>query len=112
MVFLNVAPSFPNSPTVADAATTLWIAIMLPAAAPTAWSATIIALETDRRTATSCWKAANIRLLTVFEPAMNAPNAPVRPANNGQIPPTVVATQSAIARGIEAKPESLIPEFI
>lgn len=36
MVLRNTAPSFPVIPTTVEAATTLWIAIMFPAAAPTA----------------------------------------------------------------------------
>ncbi len=85
IVFLRVAPSLPRRPTVAEAATTLWMAIMFPAAAPTACRATIIPPEIMRRSATPNWKAENMRLLTVLEPAMKAPRAPVTGAKKGQI---------------------------
>ena len=64
------------------------------------------------RSATPYWKAVNIRLLTVFEPAMKAPSAPVMPAKNGHTSPTFAATQSAITRGIESRPASLTSELM
>ncbi|HZD03951.1 MAG TPA: hypothetical protein VE173_03510, partial [Longimicrobiales bacterium] len=96
----------------AEAATTLWMAIMLPAAAPTAWRATIIALDMASPRATPYWKAENIRLLTVFDPAMNAPRAPVHPANRGHTPPTWPATHSAMAMGMESMPAPFTSELM
>ena len=112
MVLRNVTPSCPSSPTVADAATTLWMAIMLPAAAPTACSATIIALETTSLSATPCWKSENMRLLTVFEPAMKAPSAPVTPANSGHTCPTLSATHAAMEIGMLTSPAAFTPELM
>ena len=43
-------------PTVAEAATILWTQIMLPAAPPTAWRATIVTVETPILRATPNWK--------------------------------------------------------
>ena len=54
-----------------------------PAAAPTACTATNIAPDTPINPAVSNWNCANIRLETVFEPAINAPNAPTAGAKNG-----------------------------
>src|SRR5690606_6964403 len=97
MVRRRVVPSRPNRPTVAEAATTLWMATMLPAAAPTAWAAMIMALETPRLVATPNWNWLSIMLLTVLEPAMNAPSAPMVGASSGQMPPTLSATKRAMA---------------
>ncbi len=58
---------------------------MLPAAAPTACSATTMAPLIASCVATPCWNRLNIRLLTVLLPAMNAPSAPTTGANSGQI---------------------------
>src|SRR5690606_10156667 len=98
--------------TVADAATMLWMAIMLPAAAPTAWSATTIAPEIPSCSATLNWKRLNIRLLTVLLPAMKAPSAPIVGANSGQTAPTVEATHSAMAIGMLGNPEALTSELM
>ena len=87
-------------------------AIMFPAAAPTAWSETIMTVDMASRSATPYWKAANVRLLTVFEPAINAPSAPVTPAKKGQTPPTFCATYSAMASGIDAMPAPFMSELI
>ncbi|MNG29479.1 hypothetical protein D3C84_1149100 [compost metagenome] len=67
----------------AEAATTLWMAIMLPAAAPTDCSVTIIAPETPIRPAALSWNCDSIRFDTVLEPAMKAPNPPTAGAKNG-----------------------------
>ncbi|MCY1559576.1 hypothetical protein D9M68_966270 [compost metagenome] len=76
-------PSRPSKPTVADAATTLWMATMLPAAAPIACTATTSALEMPRLVATPNWNWLNIMLLTVLEPAIKAPRAPTLGASSG-----------------------------
>src|SRR5680860_939436 len=112
IVFLSTIPSFPKKPTVAEAATTLWIAIMLPAAAPTAWSATIIKEGISNLAATPNWKIDNIRLLTVLLPAINAPNAPMVGANRGYMAPALPATHSAMAMGIPGRPAGFAPELI
>ncbi len=83
MVLRRVIPSRPSRPTVAEAATTLWMAIMLPAAAPTDCSATISAPDSPSRPAVLNWNCDSIRLDTVLEPAMKAPSAPTAGAKNG-----------------------------
>ena len=69
-------------------------------------------LGRSSRSATPCWNAENMRLLTVFEPAMNAPNAPVTPANSGQTPPTWSDTHSAMASGMARRSAEFIPELM
>lgn len=58
-----MAPSRPSSPTVAEAATTLWTQIILPAAPPTACRATIRVGDRPVRSATSNWKSEKVMLL-------------------------------------------------
>ena len=85
---------------------------MFPAAAPTACRATMRTPETIRRSATPYWKAENMRLLTVLDPAMKAPRAPVTPANIGHTCPTLLATHSAMAMGMEKKPAPFTSELM
>src|SRR5690606_29710116 len=92
-----------TSPTVAEAATTLCTQIMLPAAPPTACSATTIAAprtSSPMLSAVANWNSENIMLLTVFEPAMNAPRAPMVGANSGQSCPATSETLWASTSGM------------
>src|SRR5690606_5219637 len=102
----------PSRPTVAEAATTLWIATMLPAAAPTACAATTSAPEIPSEVATPYWNWLSIMLLTVFEPAMKAPSAPTEGASSGYTSPTLSATHCAIAIGMLGRSAALTPELI
>ena len=85
---------------------------MLPAAAPTACKATTNAAEIPSAVATPCCNSANMRLLTVLLPAMNAPSAPIKGAKNGQTAPTFTATQSAITMGMLSIPSALTSELM
>ena len=69
------APSRPSRPTTAEAATTLCTQIMLPAAPPTACSATIQVGSTAIRWPMSNWNSENIMLLTVLLPAHRGADA-------------------------------------
>lgn len=93
-------PSWPSSPTTADAATTLWTQIMLPAAPPTACRATTQVGSTSIFSATLNWKSDNIMLLIVLLPATAAPSPPTSGAHSGQAQPASVSTPRASAIGI------------
>src|SRR5690625_6850642 len=82
-----MSPSRLSSPTVAEAATMLWMAIVFPPAPPAAWAAVVISGETLMVFAVDHWNCENVRFETVFEPATNAPRAPMNGAKNGQAPP-------------------------
>ena len=108
----NIIPSLPINPTVAEAAITLWMATMFPAAAPTLCAATINAPDNPNKFAVSNWNWLNIRLLTVFDPARKAPTAPIVGANIGYMLPIKFDIPWAIAIGILIKLFEFIPEFI
>ena len=56
------------------------------------------------------WNSANIMFDTVFDPAMNAPNAPTIGANRGQLAPVAAAIPSARVIGMDATPSE--PELM
>ena len=53
-----------------------------------------------------------MRLLTVFDPAMKAPSAPVTPANIGHTCPTLSATQAAMAMGMLTRSAAFTPDWM
>ncbi|MNY39667.1 hypothetical protein D3C86_1743660 [compost metagenome] len=96
----------------ADAATTLWMAIMLPAAAPTACSASMAAVETPSVCATSNWNWLNIMFDTVLEPAIKAPSAPMVALRAGKNSPTSPAAKFAVVTGMLARSAPFTPELM
>ena len=71
-----------------------------------------MAPETPISWAVSNWNCAIIRFDTVFDPAIKAPSAPTDGAKNGNTSPTLLATSSAIALGMDGRPDRLTPELI
>src|SRR5699024_2990759 len=105
---LPIAPSRPTRPTVAEAATTLCTATILPAAPPTAWAATTVSgLVAPMAVPVENWNCENMMFETVFDPATNAPRAPTNGARSGQASPTVEAAASARVTGIDSSPAPL-----
>ncbi len=72
----------------------------------------MVTVDMASRSAMPNWNAENMRLLTVLEPAMKAPSAPVTPAKNGQTLPTFPATHSAMARGMASCPAAFTSELM
>src|SRR5690625_401900 len=105
-----MSPSRLSSPTVAEAATMLWMAIVFPPAPPAAWAAVVISGETLMVFAVDHWNCENVRFETVFEPATNAPRAPINGAKKDHAGPATEATPSARTTGMDSKPESLMPD--
>src|SRR5680860_473916 len=106
MVLRSRSPSLPNSPTVADAATMLWMEMGLPPAPPTACATTIDSGGTPIWTPVENWNCEKVRFDTVFEPATNAPSAPTHGAMSGHDPPEIAAAPSARVTGMLESPEA------
>src|SRR5690625_6151066 len=68
--------------------------IVLPPAPPTAPAAVVISGETPIVFAVDHWNCENVRFETVFEPATNAPRAPINGAKKDHAGPATEATPS------------------
>src|SRR5699024_8903359 len=84
--------------------------IVLPPAPPTAPAAVVISGETPIVFAVDHWNCENVRFEPVFEPATNAPRAPIHGAKKDHAGPATEATPSARTTGMDSKPESLMPD--
>src|SRR5699024_11134904 len=105
-----MSPSRLSKPTVAEAATIMGLEMVLPPAPPTAPAAVVISGETPIVFAVDHWNCENVRFETVFEPATNAPRAPINGAKKDHAGPATEATPSARTTGMDSKPESLMPD--
>src|ERR1700741_36268 len=78
--FLRMLPSSFFKPRTAHTATMLWMATMLPMAAPTVCKDSIVVIDTPRYWAILNGIGPNVRFEMVFDPKKKLPRAPRNPA--------------------------------
>src|SRR5699024_5519592 len=103
-------PSRMSNPTVAESSILLRKEIVFQSSPLTATSVVEITVETPIVFAVDHWNCENVRFETVFEPATNAPSAPINGAKKDHAGPATEATPSARTSGMDSKPESLMPD--